>query len=91
MANTKTYRAIVENVVRNGKHGPYVVAKSEDLVDSVTFALNKNVWSERHEPEPGQYVILQDIVSKRAGWRAKKARAENPNDDVAQSTEQRRK
>ena len=83
MANTKSYKAVVEKVV-SGKHGPYVVTRNEEL-GVVTFALDTKIWSEEHQPEPGDRVILSRIVShltnKRAVWRAKKARAENPSDE----------
>lgn len=83
MPNTKSYSAVVEKVIDKGKHGAYVVARTEDL-GVVTFALDKDVWREEHQPEPGDRVLLSQVIQKRAGWRAKQARALNPSDTINQ-------
>jgi len=73
--------AIVQKVINNGKHGPFVVTKSENFDSSITFSLEPNVWLEETEPEPGEAVFLYRLRKKRAGWRAKKARYLKPCDE----------
>ncbi|MDD2913592.1 MAG: hypothetical protein PHS29_03085 [Candidatus Pacebacteria bacterium] len=75
------YQAIVEKIVINGHHGPYAVARSEDL-GLVTFSLDEKVWQEKDFPEPGILVILSDIRKKRAGWRAYSGRFFQPYDSI---------
>lgn len=41
---------------------------------SVTFVLRKPVWNEDDWPEPGIFLVLDDLREKRDGWRAYKAR-----------------
>lgn len=77
------YVAIVEKTVCNGKHGSYAIARSSEL-GSVTFSLDRKVWSETDEPERGVFVILSDVRKKRAGWRAMSARYERPADESNQ-------
>ena len=54
MADSESYQAIVEKIIRDGRHGAYVVTTCE-LLDAavVTFSLSRNVWQEENEPEPG--------------------------------------
>jgi hypothetical protein len=73
-----TYRAKVQKIIPNGKHGPYAVATSEKL--NFTFSLDEGVWGEEDWPEEGTYVVLSR-VSKKAGWRAGKARFLQPSDE----------
>ena len=88
MANEKSYQAIVEKIIRNGRHGPYAVAHSKEL-DSITFSLDRLVWQEDDWPEPGMYVMLTQVRRKRAGWRANRGRFVIPSDEQpATSTEQ---
>lgn len=83
MANDISYRAVVEKIIPSGRHGPYVVARSEEL-GSVTFSLDPEVWQETDVPEPGMYVVLSRIRRKRAGWRAKHGRYLEPSDEQQQ-------
>lgn len=76
----KNYRAIVEKIIQGGKHGPYAVARSEEL-GSITFALDGNVWQESDWPDAGTYVMLWDMRKKRSGWRAKHGRFVEPSDE----------
>ena len=80
------YQAIVERIVRNGKHGPYAVASSD--FGPITFSLDDDVWQEKDWPEPGHYVILSGVTGKRAGWRAQLGRFVRPDDQKPNSTEQ---
>ncbi len=79
MEKSDTIIATVQQVVRGGNHGPYVVTISDHLKGSITFSLDHSVWLEQAEPEPGTMVVLEDIRYKRAaGWRAHKARFVRP-------------
>lgn len=80
MVDKKEYRAIVEKVIPDGKHGPYAVVYSKEL-GSVTFSLGNDVWDGEECPEPGTYVMLSKLRKKRAGWRAQHARFEEPGDE----------
>jgi len=77
MANS--YVAIVEKVILNGKHGPYAVARC-DQIGIVTFSLKNSVWEEKDMPEEGFRVMLSDVRQKRAGWRAMSVRFVRPFD-----------
>ncbi|MBO06229.1 MAG: hypothetical protein QF745_11140 [Planctomycetota bacterium] len=72
------YEAIVEKVVVEGRHGPYAVARSGELV--FTFSLKTPTWSEEDLPEEGTFVVLSRVTKKRAGWRANRARFLKPSD-----------
>jgi hypothetical protein len=74
------YEAVVEKVVKDGKHGAYAVARCEALSFSITFSLSSPVWDEKDKPEEGTFVSLSDIRKKRAGWRAMSARYVRPTD-----------
>lgn len=76
-----TITAIVQKVVRNGQHGPYAIATSEDVIGSITFSLERAVWREDRIPEQGIVVILSDLQKKRAGWRAMVGRFLKPSDE----------
>lgn len=67
-------KAIIQNVIRDGKHGPFAVATSSQLEGSVTFSLEPTVWLESEWPEAGEVVHLAKLRLKRAGWRAKRGR-----------------
>ncbi|OHA72013.1 MAG: hypothetical protein A3A27_01985 [Candidatus Wildermuthbacteria bacterium RIFCSPLOWO2_01_FULL_47_18] len=84
MVNDQNYQAVVEKIIRNGKHGPYAVARSKEL-GSVTFALNSGAEQEKDWPEPGTYVMLSQVRKKRAGWRAQHWRFVRPSDEQQQS------
>ena len=73
--------AVVQGIVA-GNHGRYVVAISNDIEDSITFSLGKEIWQERDDPEPGIYVVLSELRKKRSGWRAYKARFFRPNNGL---------
>ena len=65
-----TIKAVVQKVIREGKHGPFAVATSDQLEGSVTFSLEPTVWTENEWPEEGMIVFLGKLRQKRAGWRA---------------------
>ncbi len=79
MTDTTRYRALVEKIIVNGKHGPYCVARSTDI-GPITFQLTESVWNEQIWPEHGTYVMLSGLMKKKAGWRASSARFEIPSD-----------
>lgn len=79
MANDRGYQAVVEKIIPGGKHGPYAVARSDEL-GSITFSLDGDVWQERDWPEPGTCVMLSQVRKKRAGWRAQQGRFIEPSD-----------
>lgn len=83
MTKTVKYVGIVEKVVSDGKHGPYAVARCNEL-DTITFSLDNSVWHEKRWPENGVYVMLFDIQQKRAGWRAMRGRFVRPSDSRTQ-------
>ena len=74
-------------MIREGKHGPFAVATSNQLEGSVTFSLEPTVWKEKEWPEEGMMVCLGELRQKRAGWRAKNGRFWKPSDEQAQQTE----
>lgn len=80
MSKKLCYRAVVEKIIEGGRHGPYVVARSDEL-GSVTFSLDDPVWRESGRPEPGTCVMLSQIRKKRAGWRAYRGRFIGPSDE----------
>jgi len=73
--------AVVQKVIREGEHGPFAVATSDQLDGSVTFSLEPTVWKEKDCPEEGMIVLLEELRKKRAGWRAKKGRFLKPSDE----------
>ncbi|MBM3271908.1 hypothetical protein FJY94_01320 [Candidatus Kaiserbacteria bacterium] len=79
MSKNESVQAVVHNVIRNGKHGPYAVASDEKL-GSITFALDSAVWHEEDDPEPGEVVFLSKLRKKRAGWKAMEARRLRPSE-----------
>lgn len=81
------YTAVVEKLVIQGKHGPYAVARSDEL-GCVTFSLSKPVWQENGTPSPGTSVMLSDLREKRAGWRAMRGRFVRPSDKRKQLSNQ---
>lgn len=80
MRKASPIHAVVVEVVRDGKHGPYAVAKSQDFDGSITFSLNDRVWQETDIPEPGMFVVLSRLRLKPRGWRALSARYLSPED-----------
>ena len=85
MANTKSYQAVVDKIIHDGVHGPYVVARCEGLVGSVTFSLDAEIWQEEDWPKPGSCVVLSKVRKKRLGWRAEVGRFVTPSDDQQQN------
>lgn len=82
MANSQGYQAVVEKIIRCGKHGPYAVARTEKKeIGPITFSLGTSVWQEKDWPEPGTYVMLSQVRKKRAGWRAQCWRFIEPSDE----------
>jgi hypothetical protein len=63
----------VINVYQNGKHGPYAVAHHEEM-GSITFSLDKAVWTGELPLTQGEYVCLSQLRKMKAGWRAKSGR-----------------
>ena len=86
MENDESCQAIVQSVIRNGRHGAYVVATCEKL-GTVTFSLQPEVWKENDVPQPGVYVMLSVFRKKRAGWRAEHGRYVKPSDQVQSSSQ----
>ncbi len=82
-----TIKAIVQKVIREGRHGPFAVATSNQIGGSVTFSLEPTVWREGDWPERGMVVILGKLRQKRAGWRAKEGRFCKPSDEQNQQPE----
>jgi hypothetical protein len=82
-----TVKAIVQKVIREGKHGPFAVATSYQFEGSVTFSLEPTVWKEDDWPEEGMMVFLGKLRQKRAGWRAKEGRFWKPSDEQTKQTE----
>ena len=85
-----TVKAVVQKLIREGKHGPFAVATSDQLSGSVTFSLEPTVWRESDWPEEGTVVLLGELRQKRAGWRAKYGRFLKPSDEQKQQTERSR-
>lgn len=79
---SKSYTVVVQKTIRNGKHGPYAVASSDEL-GSITFSLDPPVWQEEDWPEGGSVVVLSRVSKKRAGWRANRGRFLQPSDEPA--------
>lgn len=77
----EVFDAIVDEIVLNGKHGPYAVAQSESFRRPITFLLKPPVWEEDQLPELGTYVVLSKLTKKRAGWRAQHGRFFKPDDE----------
>lgn len=82
MANAKSYEAIVEKIIHDGRHGPYAVARCNELKTVITFNLSKTVWEEEIWPERGACVVLSRLFKKPSGWRATKARFLQPADET---------
>ncbi|MCX6742942.1 MAG: hypothetical protein NT116_01775 [Candidatus Parcubacteria bacterium] len=76
----EVYEVVVQKIIDNGRHGPYAVARSEEL-KSVTFSLKPHVWKEEEVPQPGICVLLSKVRKKRAGWRAESGRFLKPSDE----------
>ena len=72
MANPTIYRALVEKIIPNGRHGAYAVARSA-TIGPITFLLCQPVWQEDIWPESGTFVMLSGLMKKRAGWGGKPA------------------
>ena len=84
----KGIKAVVERVVLDGPHGPFVITTSKAFTGSVTFSLERNVWQEHGHPEPGEVVFLYELREKRQGWRAKKGRYWKPSDEQTAQEEE---
>ncbi len=72
MSETAPIRAVVEKVIPKGRHGPYAVARNEE-VGSITFSLASPVWTEGDYPEAGEVVLLSSLREMQKGWRANRA------------------
>lgn len=81
-ADTPT-EARVHDVI-NGKHGFFAVTVDESgkIEGSITVSLEEkdNVWLEARHPKRGEILLLEDITTKPAGWRAGQARFLRPTD-----------
>ena len=80
MEKERGYQGIIQKIINNGKHGPYAVARVEEL-GLVTFALDPKIWQEEDWPECGIFVVLSQVRKKRAGWRAQHGRFLQPSDE----------
>lgn len=65
-------KAIVQDIIHSGKHGPFAVAAVEGVDGSVTFSLITD-WHENRWPEKGSIIWVDDWQWKRAGWRVHRA------------------
>jgi len=86
----KQVKAVVQKVIKEGKHGPFAVAQAKEIDGSVTFSLEPTVWQEQEWPQVGEVVLLENLRQKRAGWRAKKARFLNPCDEQKANRKEQR-
>jgi hypothetical protein len=75
------YRATIQKVVPEGRHGPFAVALAYEDGRNITFSLDKPVWQGESLPEPGTIVMLSQLSKKWAGWRASSARLFQPADE----------
>ena len=66
--------------LEEGPKGLYAITSTSQARGSVTFSL-ADAWDEDAPPEKGQRVVLEDLVRKGKGWRAKKARPLRPEDE----------
>ncbi len=70
-----------------GHRGKYAVTSlvlvSTSISGSITFLLEKPVWTEDYLPEEGTFVMLSNLCRKQRGWRAMKARPWNTQDEKA--------
>ena len=74
--------AIVRDVFEpDESHGPYAVAMSDEVKDSITFSLRQSVWQERDLPSKGVYVVLSDLRRCEDGWRVMSGRFLQPADE----------
>lgn len=76
-----------------GDHGRFAICTSddEDIEGSITFSLEKPVWTEDDPPERGSEVYLWDLRKKRAGWRAHRARFRRPGDTISKESSKKAK
>jgi hypothetical protein len=86
MEDVRGYHSVVEKIIHDGKHGPYAVARCEEL-GSITFSLDASVWQGSDWPEPGMCVVLSKMRKKRAGWRATYGRFMEPSDEQHPATD----
>ena len=87
----KEYFGIVQNIVREGRHGPYFVVSCSELSGELaTCALTPPIWQETDWPEEGMYVVLSEPRKKRGGWRFQHGRHVTPSDEqnLARRSEQ---
>ena len=82
--DNKSYTAVVQKTIVDGKHGPYAVVELEKI-GSVTFSLQAPVWNDDRWPEEGDVVVLTRVRKKRAGWRAESGRFYEPSDEQQSS------
>lgn len=74
----REYECIVSGVL-DGKHGPYAVATCDEIEGgTITFSCKEPVWTEKHQPKPGDVVLLFDVYRRRGGWCARNARLKRP-------------
>lgn len=89
MEDKTTTRKIVarlQKIVPEGKHGgPYFVTSvvsGSKIKGSITFSLEN--WQEEKPPKKsdlGTHLILEDLTTKDAGWRANRVRYCRPEDE----------
>ena len=88
------YQGVVQKIIPDGKHGPYVVITVKEFVSdenprgNVTSSLTQPVWQEKRFPKPGECVLVDDVTEKTNGLRAGSVRFLRPEDKTATSNEQ---
>lgn len=86
MTESNTAYKVKVGQVERGKHAvPYVVAWPTDDVTkaklgSITFELSPDVWAGKSPPKKGEFLVVEDIREKPAGWNAHSARYFRPED-----------
>lgn len=90
LTSDQPIKAVVQKVVPEGKHGPFIVLTAEGFKGSITLSLEElRAWQGDNWPEQGEFIALKEVIQKRAGWRAKSGRYWNPSDEqTANSKEQ---
>ncbi len=83
---TRKIVARLQKIVPKGKHGePYFVTSvisGSRINGSITFSLEN--WQEKNPPKKsdlGTHLILEDLTTKDAGWRANRVRYCRPDDE----------
>lgn len=84
--STKAYKVKVGQVIPQGKHNtPWVVTWPTDdstkaSLGSITFAAKPDIWDGTDPPKQGEFLVVEDVRQKPAGWNAHNARYFRPED-----------